>query len=276
MGSRSTAGYAKRNLSCSSAVNIMRAITAIVYVLIYSTAFADKPLGQTVQVDLRRGSFDTYHFVPSGLPRAVILFGSGDGGWGYVENHVSAFLKNSGFYVVGVDFRKYAKSDYEGPVLIADYRTIVADALSRTGHPELPVVYGGWSMGAVQAVAAAGSDQRSSRLVGLLLLSMGSRGRYGLRFTDEIGLAPEGKGTFAVADFTPAVANLRVVQFEAVGDWMNSVDWTKTLKTPHRLFELQKTNHDFDGINTDFQKVLLDGLNWILDPSRPAGDEAKA
>jgi len=253
----------------------MRTVVVIFCVLICSNALADKPMGQTVQLNLKRRPFNTYHFVPSGPPRAVILFGSGDGGWGYIENHASAFLQSSGFYVVGVDCREYAKSDYEPSVLVDDYRTIFDDALSRTGRPDLQVVYGGWSMGAVQAVAASGSEQRSPRLVGLLLLSMGSRGRYGLRFTDEIGLAPQGKGTFGVADFTGAVANLRVVQFAAVGDWMNNVDWVKTLRTPHRLFELQKTNHDFNGINTDFQKVLLDGLNWILDPSQPPGDEAK-
>jgi phosphatidylglycerol lysyltransferase len=253
----------------------MRAVIVIFCVFICSDVLADKPLGQTVQVNLKRGSFNTYHFVPSGPPRAVILFGSGDGGWGYVENHASVFLQSSGFYVVGADSREYAKSDYEASVLVEDYRTIIDDALSRTGRPDLQVVYGGWSMGAVQAVAASGSEQRSPRLVGLLLLSMGSRGRYGLRLTDEIGLTPQGKGTFGVADFTGAVANLRVVQFAAVGDWMNNVDWVKTLRTPHRLFELQKTDHDFSGVNTDFQKVLLDGLNWILDPSQPPGDEAK-
>jgi hypothetical protein len=88
-------------------------------------------------------------------------------------------------------------------------------------------------------------------------------------------LAPQGKGTFDVADFTAAVANLRVIQFEAIGDWMNNVDWIKTLKTPHRLFELQNTDHDFNGVNTDFQKVLLDGLNWMLDPSQSPGDETE-
>jgi phosphatidylglycerol lysyltransferase len=253
----------------------MRIVAVLLCALICSNALADKPTGQTIQVNLKRGQLDTYHFVPPDRPRAVILFGSGDGGWGYIENHVSAFLQSSGFYVVGVDSREYAKSDYDASVLIDDYRTITNDALSRTGHLDLPVIYGGWSMGAVQAVAAAGSEQRSPRLVGLLLLSMGSRGRYGLRFPDEIGLAPQGKGTFGVADFTAAVANLRVVQFEAIGDWMNNVDWIKTLKTPHRLFELQNTDHDFNGANTDFQKVLLDGLNWMLDPSESPGDETK-
>jgi hypothetical protein len=89
----------------------MRTVAVFLCVLICSNALADQPKGQTIQVNLTRGQFNTYHFVPPDPPRAVILFGSGDGGWGYIENHASAFLQNSGFYVVGVDCREYAKSE---------------------------------------------------------------------------------------------------------------------------------------------------------------------
>ena len=103
-------------------------------------------------------------------------------------------------------------------------------------------------MGAVQAVAAAGAH-RVPQLVGLLLMSMDSRGRYGLRFLDTIGVSPQGDNTFGVADFTSAVANLRVVQYSAVGDWMNNVDWAHSLSSPHLLLEIPNTNHDFNGLN---------------------------
>jgi len=99
-------------------------------------------------------------------------------------------------------------------------------------------------MGAVQAVAAAASEHRSPLLIGLLLMSMDKRGRYGLRLTDQIGFAPAGDGTFAIADFTSWAVNLRIVQYEATGDWMNNVDWIRTLQTPHRLYELPRSNHD--------------------------------
>jgi hypothetical protein len=56
-------------------------------------------------------------------------------------------------------------------------------------------------MGAVQAVAAcADNDRRSPRLVGLVLMSMDRRGRYGLRLPEQIGLEPEGEGTFGAGD----------------------------------------------------------------------------
>ena len=82
-----------------------------------------------------------------------------------------------------------------------------------------------------------------------------------------------GEGTFGVANFTLQMANLRVVQFAAAGDWMNNTDWIRGLQTPHRLFELENSNHDFNGADETFADDLLDGINWILDPAKSAGDE---
>jgi len=206
------------------------------------------------------------------VPRAIVLFGSGDGGWGYLENKVCTFLKANGFYVVGIDCRGYAESDYDNRTLAGDFAAMAADALRRSGHRELRVIYGGWSMGAVQAVAAAASEHRSPLLVGLLLMSMDKRGRYGLRLTDQIGFAPTGDGTFAIADFTSWVVNLRIVQYEAIGDWMNNVDWIRTLQTPLRLYELPRSNHDFNGANERFRQKLLEGLAWMLEQAPSIGD----
>ena len=68
---------------------------------------ADEPEAPTIMVPLRRGAFPTYQFVPS-LPPKAIIFGSGDGGWGQIENRVCEFLQQNAFYTVGIDFRKYA------------------------------------------------------------------------------------------------------------------------------------------------------------------------
>ncbi|MGA8477991.1 MAG: AcvB/VirJ family lysyl-phosphatidylglycerol hydrolase [Chthoniobacterales bacterium] len=222
-------------------------------------------MAPAIAISLRRGSFDTYDFVPSDPPKAIILFGSGDGGWGAVENRVCAFMQRNGFYTVGIDFRKYAMTNYDSDTLVSDFAVMAADAGKRAGNAELPVIYGGWSMGAVQAVAAcAGADRRSPRLVGLVLMSMDQRGRYGLGLPEQIGLEPVGEGTFGVAEFTAAVANLNVVQLSAIGDWMNNTDWIKTLKTSHRLYELENSNHDFNGADNALRQALLEGIKWIL------------
>lgn len=228
---------------------------------------ADEPEAPTVTVPLRRGAFPTYHFVPAGVPKAIIIFGSGDGGWSQIENRVCAFLQQNLFYTVGIDFRKYAVTDYDPNILVSDFTVIAAVAATRAGDAHLPVIYAGWSMGAVQAVTACENlEWRSPRLVGLVLMSMDQRGRYGLRLPEQIGLEPQGQGTFGVSDFTTAVANLKVAQMSAVSDWMNNTGWIKTLKTPHRLYELEHSNHDFNGVDDALQKDLLDGIKWILNP----------
>jgi phosphatidylglycerol lysyltransferase len=240
-------------------------IVALVWMCRAAGVHADEAQAPTITIPLRRGAFPSYHFVPASQPKAIIIFGSGDGGWSQIENRVCKFLQQNAFYTVGIDFRKYAATDYDPDILISDFTVLAAVAATRARHPELPVIYAGWSMGAVQAVAASGDpDWRSPRLVGLVLMSMDQRGRYGLRLPEQIGLEPDGEGTFGVADFTAAVGNLRVAQMSAVDDWMNNTDWIKTLKSPHRLYELEHSNHDFNGVDDALQRDLLDGINWIL------------
>jgi phosphatidylglycerol lysyltransferase len=129
-------------------------VPLILPMLLVGKLKADEPMAPAVAISLRRGPFDTYHFAPSESPKAIVLFGSGDGGWGPVENRVCSFLQQNGFYAVGVDFRKYAETKYDADILVSDFTLIADDAGKRSGNSELPVVYGGWSMGAVQAVAA--------------------------------------------------------------------------------------------------------------------------
>src|SRR4051812_3913152 len=70
---------------------------------------ADEPLAPTITLSLKRGPFGTYHFVPAGAARALVLFGSGDGGWGLLENRVCSILAAQSIYTVGIDCNKYAE-----------------------------------------------------------------------------------------------------------------------------------------------------------------------
>jgi hypothetical protein len=79
----------------------------------------DEPEAPTITVPLRRGAFPTYEFVPSVSPKAIILFGSGDGSWGQVENRVctlaTKFSMNiaiKGLSKVGKDKEKEWQSDF--------------------------------------------------------------------------------------------------------------------------------------------------------------------
>jgi pimeloyl-ACP methyl ester carboxylesterase len=195
-------------------------------------------------------------YQPEDSPRAIMVLGSGDGGWSPWEDVVAGWLRDAGVCVAGFDFREYAAKDYDCKTLCKDMATVAAHVAGRIGGESLPVIYGGWSMGASQAVAAASGTNRPAKLAGLLLMSADHRGRYGLRESDELGITPEGAGTFALSDFNKDMCGLRVAQFRGTADFMASTAWIQTLKSPHALYLVPGANHGFDGPDDSFREWL--------------------
>ncbi|MES2735229.1 MAG: phosphatidylglycerol lysyltransferase domain-containing protein [Verrucomicrobiota bacterium] len=222
-------------------------------------------------ISLSRGVAKVRLYEPDETPpRAILIFGSGDGGWSPWEDSVAHWLRDEGVYVVGFDLRDYAAQDYDQKTLARDMAALAADASARCGGSPVPVIYGGWSMGAVQAVAAAGSPQRAPGLAGLLLFSADSRGRYGLRDKDELGITPEGPGTFSLSEFSAAMKDLRVAQFHGSADFMASTAWIQGLKSAKALYLVPGANHGFDGPDDSFQVWVSRGINWVLGDSDAA------
>jgi lysylphosphatidylglycerol synthetase-like protein (DUF2156 family) len=222
-------------------------------------------------VHLARGPETVRLYEPDDLPpRAIFVFGSGDGGWSAWEDVISHWLREDGIFVVGFNMREYAKQDYDAATLGRDMAALAREAATRGGGTDTPVIYGGWSMGAVQVVAAAAWKDRPVDLAGLMLMSADSRGRYGLRAKDELGVTPTGPGTFALSDFSNAMTKLRVAQFHGGADFMASTAWIRSLKSKHQLYTIPGANHGFDGPSDDFHRYLLHGINWVL------GDDSEA
>ncbi len=217
------------------------------------------------KIKLSRGPFDI-HILDAQLKpvRAVVVFGSGDGGWSEWEEVVCGWLRNAGVLVVAVDMREYAKTDFNASMVGKDFALIAEQGIKASGNPDVPVVYAGWSMGAVQAVPAAAYKSRPNHLTGLLLLGADSRGRYGLRESDELGITPKGPGTFSLGEFSKAMTGLRVAQFHGTTDFMASTAWIRTLPSAHQLYEVPGANHGFDGPSEDFEAYLLQGVDWVL------------
>ncbi|WP_170157535.1 phosphatidylglycerol lysyltransferase domain-containing protein [Roseimicrobium gellanilyticum] len=202
-------------------------------------------------------------------PKAVFVFGSGDGGWSAWEDAASHWLRDAGIYVIGFDLREYAEKDYDQQKLGRDMATLANEATTRGGgDATTPIIYGGWSMGAVQAVPAGAFAGRPSSLKGLVLMSADSRGRYGLRASDELGITPTGQGTFGLSDFSKNIAGLRIAQFHGGADFMASTAWIQGLTSPHQLYIMPGANHGFDGPDDSFAPLLLRGVDWVL------GDDA--
>jgi lysylphosphatidylglycerol synthetase-like protein (DUF2156 family) len=226
---------------------------------------------KTEKVKLVRGLFD-FRILDAQLKpaRSVVVFGSGDGGWSEWEEAVCNWLSDAGAVIVALDSRKYCETDFTADILRKDMATLAEEGLKASGDPALPVIYAGWSTGAVLAVPAAASKKRHKNLTGLMLLSADSRGRYGLRPSDELGFTPEGPGSFALSEFSSQMKGLRVAQFHGTTDFMASTTWIRSIDTTWQLYTVPGANHGFDGPSEEFQEYLLKGFDWVL------GDDSAA
>jgi hypothetical protein len=102
-----------------------------------------------------------------------------------------------------------------------------------------------------------------------------SRGRYGLRETDEMNLLPEGPGTFDASSFAPSVHALRVIQWHAENDSIDSHAWLDGLGEPHRFYTFPGAGHRYTRNREDFIRELLASVSWFVQPSPDSLKTAK-
>jgi type IV secretory pathway VirJ component len=199
--------------------------------------------------------------------RAVILFASGDGGWTSFEDRICRSLSSRGFAVAGWDFLRYAKAGaYDQRMLSADFSAVLEETKRALGIAgPVPVIFAGYSSGAEQAAAAGAFAPRPPGLAGLLLISPGERGRYGISLSDLMGFTPRGAGSFAMADLAPSLSELRIVQIHGEHDPLDSTEWLKRLDATHDLKTYPGGWHFFKGGPPDFLRMLDDAIDWILE-----------
>jgi len=228
-----------------------------------------KSESRPVSIQLQRGSFTLMEF-PSkkSKPSAIIIFGSGDGGWGGLEESIGQALQNGGYEMIGIDSVNYAKTDYDLDILQSDFTRIAQKAEASYGDHPVPLIIGGYSMGAAQAIAAAGGPHPPRGMAGLLLVDPCSRGRYGLRISDQMNVLPTGPGTFSMDDFARTMGKLRVVQWHAAADSIDSRVWLNSLTAQHREFDFSHAGHDYNNDRDDFLRQLVESVDWILNPAR--------
>lgn len=221
--------------------------------------------GSEIVLHLKGGDFKCPWFPPSkkSTAKGIVVLGTGDGGWSYWEDNTAQALAANGYAVIGWDCRDFADSRfYDHSDLVDGFHSAADSAQSQLGTPGLPLWYGGWSTGAEQSVAAAGSPDRPKPLMGLLLAAPGERGRYGISTSDLLGVTPTGDDTFALADFASQLDGLHVAQFAAGLDPMDHTDWLTELRTPHKIFELPGCLHDMGGAGEEFQAKLREAIRW--------------
>lgn len=224
--------------------------------------------GKYLTIELNRGAFTAFDF-PSRKPAttALLLFGSGDGGWGDLEEAICRTFQNQGYEVIGIDSHAYAGTEYNLEILQSDYGKLARTVLAPYGNHPPPLILGGYSMGAAQAIAAAGGPHPPQGLIGLLLIDPLSRGRYGLHISDQLNMLPTGPGTFGADAFSNAMGSLRIVQWHAENDSIDSRDWLDSLTAPHKLFTFPHAGHLYAAHRDDFLRQLAQSAQWIIHPT---------
>jgi len=255
---------------------IKNKIAFLLLVLVFATTPLDAdskpppwPSGEKIQLKLSRGNFEVLRYPAKtdsagASPKALITLGTGSGGWSYWEERVSCKLQADGYEVLGIDFALYAQSDYDLNILQSDYQKIVQYDLKACGNRPLPVIMGGWSTGAEQSVAVAGGPHPPSGLVGLLLVSPGSEGAYGIYATNYTDWNTPAAKVFKLADFAPKLSDLRIAQWHAQLDPLDSRKWLNSLATTHREFDFDEALHDYHGACDNFLAQLSKSVSWIL------------
>ncbi len=256
----------------------MKKATLILYALVLAVVVAWKAIeieasyhssGKPVSVQLTRGPFTVLKFPSKTVgTRALILFASGDGGWSGFEEEISFALQAHGYEVIGINSYDYAATDYNLATLQADFGKISQAFEKPYGDHPVPLIVGGWSMGAAQAIAVGGGPNPPQNLAGLLVVDPCSRGRYGLRLSDRTDFLPTGPGTFGVDEFAATLANLHVVQWHAEYDSIDSRAWLTNLTAPHREFDFAKTGHYYTEGREEFLEELASSVPWILSSGR--------
>jgi len=148
----------------------------------------------------------------------------------------------------------------------ADFERIAEAAPAPLVATDAPVYFGGYGMGAAQAVAAASLLPQPARLAGLIVVAPPSRGRYGLVFTDSF-FPPRGQATFSLADLAPNLGNLRVLQLRSEHGWFESSGWLSILPGPHLQVVYPQSWREFRHANATFLKALDKGLQWLSGPA---------
>lgn len=223
--------------------------------------------GEPLPLELPHGPFEVLYFNGDAQPVGIIILGSGSGGWSSWEETVAKHLVGKGYAVGGWDCRKFAeRASYDRAELVAGFAAAVRAIGERADVSEVPVWFGGWSTGAEQSLPAA-DREACPDLVGLLLVAPAARGRFGLTQSDLLGMEATGPGSFALADYVPNLAGVRVAQFAAGLDPLDSTTWYpgKKESSDYRIFWLPHELHDMGGAGPKFLKLLDEAMAWTLE-----------
>jgi fermentation-respiration switch protein FrsA (DUF1100 family) len=207
---------------------------------------------------------------PNGVP---VIVSSGDGGWIHLGPHVAEVLADKGYYVIGFDVRAYLEAFTTRTGTLApenepdDYKVLIDYAAQATGRK--PVLIGVSEGAGLSVLAATGAPNRES-VAGVIGLGLSNLTELGWRWKDMIiyvtHRAPD-EPTFSVASIVDRLKPIPLAAIHSTHDEFVPLSEVQDVLAraggPKRLWTVSASDHRFSGSVTDFDRCLLEALNWI-------------
>lgn len=230
-------------------------------------------IAESLPLNLSSGPFQTTYYASQNA-KGILIVATGDGGWSQQwEEPLALHAAEVGYAVGGWDCRKFADTrTFNQEQLVEAFNAAVEAVRQRASLPKnVPVWFTGWSTGAEWAVAAAATSRRPAHLIGVLAAAPGDRSRYGISSGDLLGLPATGPNSFALADFAPALHGIRIAQFSAGLDPLDSATWLDALsaQTPHKLICIPGVPHDMGNSGARFLAEFDMAIQWTMDAPVP-------
>jgi fermentation-respiration switch protein FrsA (DUF1100 family) len=205
------------------------------------------------------------------------IVSSGDGGWMHLGPHVAEVLATNGCFVVGFDVKAYLESFTGAGTLRpedvpGDYKVLVEFAAK--GARAKPILIG-VSEGAGLSVLAAVDSQVKSVIGGVIGLGLPDRNELGWRWKDSIIYltheAPH-EPSFSAAAIVNGLAPVPLAAIHSTHDEFVPIAELHQVfdraAPPKRLWVIDAANHRFSDKLAEFDRGLLDAINWIAAQGR--------
>ena len=231
---------------------------------------------QTTEPLVIRGARQVLHLYgpPDGEP---VVVSSGDGGWFHLAPHVAETLASHGFFVVGFDVKAYLESFTSATATLrpkdepGDYKLLVQRAARQTRRKPILI---GVSEGAGLSVLAATDPDTRALVTGVVGLGLPNLNELGWRWKDMTIYITHGlphEPTFSTGAIVNRLNPLPLAAIHATHDEFVPVSEVEQVLSeatgPKRLWIVQASNHRFSDNLEEFDRRLLEAIEWVKQTS---------
>ena len=202
-----------------------------------------------------------------------VIVSSGDGGWIHLGPHVAETLAARGYFVVGFNVKAYLESFTNDAHTLrvdevpSDYLALVEYATR--GSAMRPILIG-VSEGAGLSVLAAVDPDMQRRIAGVVALGLPDRNELGWRWKDSLIYVTHGvpnEPTFSVSDLVGKLTPVPLAAIHSTSDeFVPESDVRKLMaraSEPKRLWMVTASDHRFSGNVPEFDRRLLESIEWV-------------